>query len=62
MRLGDANFFPSTPNHLETGAKENLQKHLLELEMTLLEKRTELNFALDTIARLERRIKELESA
>jgi hypothetical protein len=62
MRLGDVNFFPSTPHNLESGAKENLQKHLLELEMTLLEKSTELNFALDTIARLEQRIKELESA
>ena len=62
MRLEDVSFFPSTPNNLETGVKENLQKHLLELEMTLLENRTELNFALDTISRLEQRIKELESA
>lgn len=60
-RLGDVSFFP-TPANLESGVKENLQKHLLELEMTLLEKQTELNFALDTIARLEQRIKELESA
>ncbi len=59
-QLGDTSFFPS-PTNLETGVKESLQEHILQLEMSLLKKQTELGFALDTVTRLERRIKELES-
>jgi hypothetical protein len=61
IRLGDVSFFPS-PTNLETNMKESLQEHILHLETSLLKKQTDLAFALDTIARLERRIKELESA
>lgn len=59
-RLGDVSFFTPPPPP-DNGVKESLQERLLQLEMALLEKQTELNFALDTIARLERRIIELES-
>ena len=61
MRLGDVSFFPS-PTNLETGLKESLQEHILQLEVSLLEKQTALALAHETIARLERRIQQLESA
>ena len=59
-RFGETTFFPKPPTS-ETGLEESLQEHILQLEMTLLQKQTELTFALDSVARLERRIKELES-
>lgn len=67
MRLGDASFFPNPAAHGEDaknqdqGVKESLQNKIHELEISLLHKQTELNFALDTINRLERRVQELES-
>jgi len=59
-RFGEATFFPKPPTP-ETGVEESLQEHILQLEMTLLQKQSELTFALDSVARLERRIKELEA-
>lgn len=59
IRLGETTFFPPPPPP-EGSVEESLQDHILQLEMSLLEKQTELTFALDTVARLERRIKELE--
>jgi hypothetical protein len=67
MRLGDAHFFPVPPtseedeNNEGANLKESLQKKIFELEMTVLQKQTELNFALDRITRLERRVQDLES-
>jgi hypothetical protein len=67
MTFGEASFFPNTPAHSEEGKnherhlKESLQSRILELETHLLHKQTELNFALDAITRLERRLKDLES-
>lgn len=67
MRLGDASFFPNPAAHgndsrnQDQGVKESLQHKINELEITLLQKQAELNFALDTITRLERRVHELEA-
>lgn len=60
-RLGDVSFF-TPPTASENSVRESLQDRLLQLETALLEKQTELSFAQDTIARLERRIMDLESA
>ena len=67
MRLGDASFFPNPAarsddsTNQDHGVKESLQNKIQELEITLLQKQAELNFALDTITRLERRVQELEA-
>jgi hypothetical protein len=67
MTLGEASFFPNPAIHREDGRnqetnlKESLQNRILELESALLHKQTELNFALDAITRLERRVGDLES-
>jgi hypothetical protein len=66
MRLGEASFFSTPAIHGEdarnqdSNLKESLQNRILELESELLHKQTELNFALDAITRLERRVKDLE--
>jgi hypothetical protein len=62
MLLGDASFFPNPTIHGEdarnhdSNLKESLQNRILQLETELLHKQTELNFALDKITRLERRL------
>ena len=67
MRLGDASFFPNPAaqgddsKNQDHGVKESLQNKIQELEITLLQKQAELNFALDAITRLERRVQELEA-
>lgn len=67
MTLGEASFFPNPTMHGEdarnhdSNLKESLQNRILELESALLHKQTELNFALDAIARLKRRVEDLES-
>lgn len=61
MHLEDVDFFPNAAS-VESGENEALQEKIEGLEMELLEKRTELQIANDSIARLEQRIKELESA
>lgn len=65
MRLGDASFFPKPAAYSEdsknhnSNLKDSLQNRVLELETELLHRQTELNFALDKIARLERRLQDL---
>ena len=65
MRLGDAFFFPNPAAYSEdsknhnSNLKDSLQNRVLELEKELLHRQTELNFALDKIARLERRLQDL---
>jgi hypothetical protein len=67
MKLGEASFFPNPATHGEdprnqgSNLKESLQNRILELEAALLQKQTELNSALDGIARLKRRVEDLES-
>jgi hypothetical protein len=67
MRLGEASFFPNPTTHAEdarnqnSNLKESLQNRIMELESALLHKQTELNSALDGIARLKRRVEDLES-
>jgi hypothetical protein len=67
MSLGEASFFPNPALHGEDARnqngnlKESLQTRILELESALLQKQMKLNFALDAIARLERRVEDLES-
>jgi hypothetical protein len=67
MRLGEASFFPKPATHGEdarnqdSNLKESLQNRIRELESVLLHKQTELNSALDEIARLKQRVEDLES-
>ena len=67
MRLGEATFFPNPAIHGEgarnqdSNLKESLQNRIMELESALLHKQTELNSALDGIARLKLRVEDLES-
>jgi len=67
MRLEEAPFFPTPPEHGDDlqnqgqSLKEGLQQKIHELETTLLQKQTELNFAHDEITRLKRCVQELES-
>ena len=69
MKLGDASFFPANGaasgedvKSKDGNLKESLQNRILELETALLHKQTELNFAQDTIVRLEKRINDLETS
>ncbi|MEI8293488.1 MAG: hypothetical protein WCG66_05760 [bacterium] len=67
MRMQDAAFFPN-PAGLSDDSKsweailnKTLQDKILELESAILQKQTELNAALDRIAFLERRVRDLQS-